>query len=123
MENEIREKVERLLKKCISGYYVRCIIQDLYDKETGASFIDDIIKEIKNSVSWDNYKSYDEEDLKMCIGRVLLSRIETNSVEKVNNCVNCAFYDIEEYNCREFDCNMPCNGYCSKGRPKEKDKI
>ena len=39
---------------------------------------------------------------------------------EVVRCFNCAFYDIEDYNCREFDCNMPCDGYCSKGTPKER---
>ncbi len=39
---------------------------------------------------------------------------------EVVRCFNCVFYDIEDYNCREFDCNMPCDGYCSKGTPKER---
>ena len=46
--------------------------------------------------------------------------LHTADVVEVVRCVKCAFYDIEKYNCREFDCNMPCDGYCSKGTPKEK---
>ena len=44
----------------------------------------------------------------------------TADVVEVVRCEKCAFYDIEDYNCREFDCNMPCDGYCSKGTPKER---
>ncbi len=72
---EIREKVEYLLSECMSGYYAKCIVQDLWNEETGVSFVEDVIKGIKCSVSWDNYRSYDEEDIKMCIGRVILSRL------------------------------------------------
>ena len=49
-----------------------------------------------------------------------LNNIKDADVVEVVRCENCAFYDIEDYNCREFDCNMPCDGYCSKGTPKER---
>ena len=50
----------------------------------------------------------------------VLQQAPTADVVEVARCVNCCFYDIEKYNCREFDCNMPCDGYCSKGTPKER---
>ena len=48
----------------------------------------------------------------------VINRQPTADVKEVVRCAKCAFYDIEKYNCRKFDCNMPCDGYCSKGKPK-----
>ena len=72
---EINKMVINLLSESVSKYYARCIVQDLPNKETGGSFVEDVIKEIKCSVSWDKYNAYDQDDIKMCIGRTILSRL------------------------------------------------
>ena len=85
---------------------------------------DKAIENIKLFKFWDRLSPY-EKGVNFAVNSICRELADvtitpTADVAEVVRCENCAFYDIEDYNCREFDCNMPCDGYCSKGTPKER---
>ena len=75
MENEIRI----ILMGAISSEYVRYILEyaeeDENGEQIGETFIDDVIEDVICSSAWDDEGYYNEDDIRLSIGRVLIDRL------------------------------------------------
>lgn len=75
IENEIRI----ILMGAISSEYVRYILEyaeeDENGEQIGETFIDDVIEDVICSSAWDDEGYYNEDDIRLSIGRVLIDRL------------------------------------------------
>lgn len=75
IENEIRI----ILMGAISSEYVRYILEyaeeDENGEQIGETFIDDVIEDVICSSAWDDEGYYNEDDIRISIGRVLIDRL------------------------------------------------
>ena len=75
IENEIRI----ILMGAISSEYVRYILEyaeeDENGEQIGETFIDDAIEDVICSSAWDDEGYYNEDDIRLSIGRVLIDRL------------------------------------------------
>ena len=75
IENEIRI----ILMGAISSEYVRYILEyaeeDENGEQIGETFIDDVIEDVICSSAWDDEGYYNEDDIRISIGKVLIDRL------------------------------------------------
>ena len=80
MTKEEKEKIEseitKILQNAVSNKYTKNILE-LKDDTTGNTLMDDIIKNIIQTAAWSYEKYYNDIDLKLAIGKELLTRLNT----------------------------------------------
>ena len=80
MTKEEREKIEseisEILQNAVSSKYSTRLL-GLKDNITGNTLMDDIIKNIVCTAAWSYEKYYNDIDLKLAIGKELLTRLDT----------------------------------------------
>lgn len=78
MTKEEKEKIEseitEILQNAVSNKYTKNILE-LKDDTTGNTLMDDIIKNIIQTAAWSYEKYYNDIDLKLAIGKELLTRL------------------------------------------------
>ena len=75
IENEIR----MILMGAVSSEYVRFILEhtekDEDYEEIGNTFLEDVVEDVMYSSAWDDEGYYNEDDIRLAIGRVLINRL------------------------------------------------
>lgn len=75
IENEIR----MILMHSVSSDYVRYILEHQERDEEyeliGNTFMEDVIEDVMCSSAWDDEGYYNEDDIRLAIGRVLIDRL------------------------------------------------
>lgn len=78
MTKEEKEKIEseitEILQNAVSNKYTKNILE-LKDDTTGNTLMDDIVKNIVQTAAWSYEKYYNDIDLKLAIGKELLTRL------------------------------------------------
>lgn len=79
MTKEEKEKIEseitEILQNAVSNKYAKNILE-LKDDTTGNTLMNDIIKNIVQTAAWSYEKYYNDIDLKLAIGKELLTRLD-----------------------------------------------
>lgn len=70
IENEIR----MIMKNAVSSEYARYILEH-ENEETASTFMEDVIEDVMCSSAWDDEGYYNDDDIKLAIGRVLINRL------------------------------------------------
>lgn len=77
MNNEQRKEIEmqisRIMTNAISSDYVRHILE--HENKKGKTFIDDVIDDVMCTSAWEDEGYYNEDDIRLAIGRVLEERL------------------------------------------------
>lgn len=75
----IEAEVRMILQFSVSSEYVRYILEekdnDYEDEYIGHTFMDDVIEDVMCSSAWDDEGYYNEDDIRLAIGRTLMDRL------------------------------------------------
>ena len=76
IENEIR----MIMQNAVSSEYARYILEhtekDEDYEEIGNTFMEDVIEDVMCSSAWDEEGYYNDDDIRLSIGRVLIDRLD-----------------------------------------------
>jgi hypothetical protein len=79
MDKTERKQIEWLVSwvmtKSISNDYVRHILEHT-NEETGKTLMDEVIDNVMETSAWEDEGHYNEDDVRLAIGRVLVERLE-----------------------------------------------
>jgi len=70
IENEIR----MIMQNAVSSEYARYILEH-ENEETESMFMDDVIDDVMCASAWDEEGYYNDDDIRLSIGRVLMDRL------------------------------------------------
>ena len=70
IENEIR----MIIQSAVSSEYARHILEH-ENEETENTFMDDVIEDVMCASAWDEEGYYNDDDIRLSIGRVLIDRL------------------------------------------------
>ena len=71
---EIEINVYMIMMKAASSEYARYILEQ-EDHETEETFMDAVIRDVMESSAWDDEGYYNDDDIRLSIGRVLIDRL------------------------------------------------
>ena len=75
----IEGEIRMMLMAAVSSDYVRYILEhkerDEEDEEIGNTFMEDVVENVMCSSAWDNEGYYNDDDIRLAIGRVLIDRL------------------------------------------------
>lgn len=75
----IETEVRMLLQNSVSSEYVRYILEDREKDEeygyVGNTFMEDVIEDVMTSSAWDDEGYYNEDDIRLAIGRTVTARL------------------------------------------------
>lgn len=75
IENEIR----MIMQNAVSSEYARYILEERERDEEynyiGNTFMEDVIEDVMHSSAWDDEGYYNDDDIRLAIGRVLIDRL------------------------------------------------
>lgn len=71
IENEIR----MIMQNAVSSDYVRYILEDKGEDGEEDSFIEAVIDDVMCASAWDEEGYYNDDDIRLAIGRVLMDRL------------------------------------------------
>lgn len=76
----IETEVRMLLQNSVSSEYVRYILEDREKDEeeygcVGNTFMEDVIEDVRTSSAWDDEGYYNEDDIRLAIGRTVMARL------------------------------------------------
>ena len=75
IENEIR----MIMQSAVSSEYARYILEDRERDEgynyIGNTFMEDVVEDVMCSSAWDDEGYYNDDDIRLSIGRVLIDRL------------------------------------------------
>ena len=74
IKNELAREIEDVLCKSISDDYVHYILEHK-DGWTNISIVDDIIADVLETSAYADEGYYNDDDIKLAIGRVLIQRL------------------------------------------------
>ena len=78
MNNEQRKEIETrvymIMIHCASSEYARYILEH-ENKETKNTFMYDVIEDVMCASAWDDEGYYNDDDIRLSIGRVLMERL------------------------------------------------
>lgn len=79
MNKEQRKEIEMLVYKtmadAVSSDYARYILEH-EDSWTGISVMEEVISDIMETSAWNDEGYYNDDDVRLAIGRVLMARME-----------------------------------------------
>ena len=73
-KKRIEYEIYELMKYVTSDDYARYILEHEND-ETENTFMDDVIIDVMETSAWDDEGYYNEDDIRLAIGRVLIDRL------------------------------------------------
>lgn len=73
----IKNQIRTIMQDAISSEYTRNILEH-EDEKTGNTFMDDVIDDVMCSSAWDEEGYYNNDDIRLSIGRVLIDRLGIN---------------------------------------------
>lgn len=71
---EIEINVYMIMMKAASSEYARYILEQ-EDHETEETFMDAVIRDVMESSAWDDEGYYNDDDIRLAIGRELMGRL------------------------------------------------
>ena len=71
---EIEAEVRQILQLSVGDDYVRDVLEH-ESEETGSTFLNDVIEDVMETSAWDDEGYYNEEDIRLSIGRTLMARL------------------------------------------------
>ena len=71
---EIEFEISEILQNTVSDEYSKYILEQK-DDITGNTFMEDIVKNVMETSSWENEGYYNSSDIKFAIGRELMARL------------------------------------------------
>jgi len=78
MTSEEREQIEievrRIIRMAVSDEYSSHILEQ-YDEISGETFMDAVIRDVMESSAWEYEGYYNEDDIRLAIGRELMARM------------------------------------------------
>ena len=78
MSKEERREIERLITKifgdAVSDDYARCMLES-EDECTENTMMEDIINDVLETSAWEDEGYYNEDDVRLAIGRELIARL------------------------------------------------
>lgn len=72
--NEIEFQVTEIMRSATSSEYARYILEQ-EDDVTGNTFMKDIIENVMETSAWEDEGCYNDDDIRLAIGRELLARL------------------------------------------------
>lgn len=81
MSKEERKEIERLitsiLSNAVTSDYAIYMLEE-YDECTENTLMEDIIKNVLSTSSWEDEGYYNEDDIRLAIGRELIARLDVD---------------------------------------------
>lgn len=78
-KNRIEREIYQIMKSATGSDYARCILEDKEKDEEynyiGNTFMEDVIEDVKCASAWEDEGYYNEDDIRLAIGRVLIDRL------------------------------------------------
>lgn len=71
---ELEFEVTEILRSAVSSEYARYILEQ-YDETSEQTFMDAIILDVMESSAWYDEGSYNDDDIRLAIGRELMARL------------------------------------------------
>ena len=75
----IESEIRMILMHSVSSEYVRYILEDREKDEeynyVGNTFMEDVIEDVMCASAWDEEGYYNDDDIRLSIGRVLIDRL------------------------------------------------
>lgn len=71
---EIESYITKIMASATSWEYARYILEE--EGEDGFTFMDDVIADVVTSSAWEEDGDYSDDDIRLAIGRVFMSRME-----------------------------------------------
>jgi len=66
----LRCDIERILRNAVGADYMKLILE--HETENGNTICDIIAEDVKTSSAWASNQQYNDDDIRLAIGRVLL---------------------------------------------------
>lgn len=70
----IENEITQIMRSAVSSDYARYILEE--ECEDGFTFMDDVIADVITSSAWEDEGDYNDDDIRLAIGRVFMSRME-----------------------------------------------
>lgn len=70
----IENEITQIMRSAVSSDYVKYILEE--EGEDGFTFMDDVIADVITSSAWEDDGDYNDDDIRLAIGRVFMSRME-----------------------------------------------
>ena len=70
----IENKIRMIIQSAVSSEYARYILEH-ENEETENTFMDDVIEDVMCASDWDEEGYYNNDDIRLSIGRVLIDRL------------------------------------------------
>ena len=70
----IENKIRMIIQSAVSSEYARYILEH-ENEETENTFMDDVIEDVMCASAWDEEGHYNNDDIRLSIGRVLIDRL------------------------------------------------
>ena len=70
----IENKIRMIIQSAVSSEYARYILEH-ENEETENTFMDDVIEDVMCASAWDEEGYYNNDDIRLSIGRVLIDRL------------------------------------------------
>lgn len=81
MNNEERKQIEleiyKVVRLAVGNEYARDILEH-ENEETENTFMEDVIENVLETSSWEDDGYYNEDDIRLAIGRILIDRLGIN---------------------------------------------
>ena len=78
-KRNIEREIYQIMRSATGSDYARCILEDKEKDEeygyTGNTFMEDVIENVLETSAWDDDGYYNEDDIRLAIGRVLIDRL------------------------------------------------
>ena len=69
----LESMINKMMRETISDDYVGCILHHVNEK--GKTFVEDVIEDVIECSDWNDEKYYNEDDIRLAIGIVLIDRL------------------------------------------------
>lgn len=73
-KREIEREIYQIMRSATGSDYARCILEDKGEEEE-YTFMEDVIEDVKCASAWEDEGYYNEDDIRLAIGRVLIDRL------------------------------------------------
>ena len=78
-KRDIEREIYLIMRDAVSSDYARCILEDKERDEeyryTGKTFMENVIDDVLETSAWEDEGYYNEDDIRLAIGRVLIDRL------------------------------------------------
>ena len=79
-KRDIEREIYLIMRSAVSSDYARCILEQK-DGCTNNTFIKDVIDDVLEPSAWEDEGYYNEDDIRLAIGRVLIDRLRIDHLK------------------------------------------